>query len=151
MSEPIVIDFAAFPVAERDEALGAYMNSWNAVERALFVMTVTLTRADFAVARAIYANANSVSALRELLLALGALWLTPGERRELERGLDKVKTYATKRNRIVHGEWIPHLDNPAAPRRFEHWTRHYHSPDHETFMGALTGYASGEGRLATAG
>jgi hypothetical protein len=31
------------------------------------------------------------------------------------------------------------MDNPRSPRAFGQWIRHYHTADHETFMGALTG------------
>lgn len=139
MAEPNPFDIAAFPVDDRDRVLGAYMESWSAVEKQLLMVTWILLRSGFGEARVVFTAISGNAQLRDLLLALAEINLTEDECAEFERIMDKLKWLATKRNRIVHGEWIAHMDSQSAPTRISHWMRHYHPSSYGAFMGALTG------------
>lgn len=138
MSE-VYLDFQAFPVEDRDRQLGQFLDSWGRVEMALFDLAHILLRTDFNVARVVFANAGGIASIRELLLALGELCLSDKEQADMARILESVKDHNTKRNRIVHGQWMATIDGgDTSPPQFGGWVRRYNAPSPSTFIGTIT-------------
>lgn len=95
-----------FPVSERDELLGRYIATWNAVERVIREILIAAMNGDFKAGYAIFSIGLSIQPLFQLIHSLVQGSATQSEKTELEAWLARYKKANTKRNRIVHADWV---------------------------------------------
>jgi hypothetical protein len=104
------------PAEHRDATLGAFMGAWSDLEATLDILLWRLMGSSFDVARIVATSGLGIAQLKELLIALGRLSLSPEAQTELEKLGERLKRLNTKRNRIVHGRWGPLVTNDRSPR-----------------------------------
>lgn len=104
---PTTLYIVPEPVTERDQALGSFMDAWGHLEQALLVLFWELLDSDYDKAAAIYLNASNFKQQREIISSISEVVCDQEEQRQIRTLLERCGRFATKRNRIVHGAWIP--------------------------------------------
>lgn len=117
---------------ECDYILGAYMRRWGNVEIAMASLIRKLLDTDMTTAQIVIRALQNMQAQRELALELGKHRLkNTTDVKTLDKLMDRVKSAATRRNRIVHGTWTVFLEMPPKPApkpltaKSAKWVRRY--------------------------
>ncbi|NOX81725.1 MAG: hypothetical protein GXP06_01790 [Alphaproteobacteria bacterium] len=96
-------------IADRDQVLGWFMGVWSGLEQTLLVAVHSLLDGPYSKAGVVFSNCNGVAQISELLNGLGELVLTKSEIDQLHGLTERLRRQNTKRNRIVHGAWVPEM------------------------------------------
>jgi len=117
-----------------DLALGGFIRCWGHVEMAVFELFHKLSGTDIVTANIIFAAGIDQKTMREICKALGKERLKDDDFRYLDKLLERMKTAATTRNRLIHGVWQHHLivDNKTNTVTRAEWIRFYEPTDPET-------------------
>jgi hypothetical protein len=130
---------------ECDLILGMYMRMWGNVERAVAELIRKLLDTDMTTSQVVIRALGDMRAQRELAAELGKHRLIDEDRPDLDGLLQRIKSAATKRNRLVHGKWILHLQmrKPPNPKpltaKSAKWVRVYEPVDREEVLALGTG------------
>jgi hypothetical protein len=89
----------------RHEKLGRFLESWGAFESALTILLTRLTPLRLSNAELIFSKLGTKNAL-DLLDALGRRTLDEDSARTLTTLIERTSRLNTKRNILVHGEWV---------------------------------------------
>lgn len=93
------------PTLQRDLALGRFMDAWSQLESMLRELLHVLSHAPREAAWSIAAAIPDLGRMRELLEALGRLYLSEDDQKELADILQYLRVSNGYRNAIVHGQW----------------------------------------------
>lgn len=96
------------PTAERDQALGMYMDIVSRLEGSIHMLFWGLLHTDLATSRILLTKLGFRQII-ELLPALGRIALKKGDQKTLASLCKRLNKCVTKRNRIVHGSWQPYI------------------------------------------
>lgn len=137
-NKPITVPKEAYQNTEQqcDFVLGQYFRGWGQVEHAMFDMFHKLSGTDITTANIIFSAGIDYRTMRGICDALGKVRLNGPEYRTLVKLLDRVKTVATTRNRLVHGAWFGDVvidDEDALKAKSVEWMRLYRPTDPEAF------------------
>jgi hypothetical protein len=91
--------------SERHEKLGRFLNAWGALESTLGLLLTRLTPLRLGDANFLAPKLGMKNTL-DLLDGLGQRKLTPESADDLGRLLERVGKLLTKRNILVHGQWV---------------------------------------------
>src|ERR1700730_2897686 len=150
MSEPSPIHLPPNGISgpslqECDLILGIYMRMWGDVESAVAEVIRKLLDTDITTAQIVIRALPDMRAQREMIAELGKHRLVDEHRANLDGLMSRVKSAATKRNRLVHGKWILHLEmgKPPNPKPLiakpEKWVRVYEPVDRDEHLALATG------------
>jgi hypothetical protein len=89
----------------RHEKLGRFLESWGALESSLTILLTYLTGLRLGQAELIFMRLGTKNAL-DLLNALGQRKLAEDSSNALTNLLERISKMNTKRNILVHGEWV---------------------------------------------
>ena len=101
------------------------MRAWGQVEGALLDLFQKLLDADPTSSRTVFTALGAPRVIRETLLSLGEQRLETKDFGTLSKLMDSLKGAATKRNRLVHGNWLIHVKIHADNSRTSTWQRYY--------------------------
>jgi hypothetical protein len=93
------------------------MRMWGNVESAVAEVIRNLLETDMTTSQIVIRALTDMRAQREMLAELGKHRLIDEDRATLDGLLGLVKSAATRRNRLVHGKWILHLNMGRDPTR----------------------------------
>ena len=96
-------------VPERDQSLGRFMGKWSGLELTLQSLTHTLMGGPYSATGVVFHNCQGIKQIGDLISGLGELNLTSAEFGQLHSLLERLRKKNTKRNRIIHGVWIPEI------------------------------------------
>jgi hypothetical protein len=99
------LDIVVPQVPERHEKLGRFMNAWSALESTLAHLLTSLTPLDGPDAT-LLAPKLGMKNMLELLEGLAHRKLEPDSVQALVKLLERVGKQNTKRNILVHGQWV---------------------------------------------
>ena len=143
---PITLPPISGPSREEcDYLLGAYIGRWGNVEVAIAELIRKLLDTDMTTSRIILRALGDMRVHHEIAAELGKHRLNNSDYGNLQKLLDRVKTAATRRNRIIHGTWIMHIEmgDPPNPRpliaKSARWYRRYEPSQQDEFDKLMTG------------
>ncbi len=96
-------------VPERDQSLGQFMGKWSGLEQTLQSLMHTLMGGPYSAVGVIFSNCSGVKQISDLVSGLAELKLNASEFGQLKSLLERLRKKNTKRNRIVHGVWVPEI------------------------------------------
>ncbi len=86
------------------------MDAWSTLERNCINLLGAVMRCDYDTAAAIFYNANGPHQYRQLFEALSETRCDEKQAAAISSILGRIKKFAKKRNSIVHGDWIMHIE-----------------------------------------
>ena len=120
-------------VAARDQYLGAFMDRWSGLERAMLMLLWPLLESEYAAAEALFYSTTNIKTQTDMITGMVALkHKQQASRWRNLRG--KCLTLSNNRNHLVHGHWLPEYlvssDDEGRPivTKIE-WTRIYMTGD----------------------
>lgn len=96
------------PAEERDKVMGAFIEFWDSLEERLHFLFHNLAKTPLEVSNTLISTFNGTKQLSDAIRGLAEGNQNVNQER-LASLMNRVKTIATKRNRIVHGHWVMHL------------------------------------------
>ncbi|UYN94373.1 MAG: hypothetical protein KIT25_20410 [Enhydrobacter sp.] len=134
--KPFEIPKQAYQNSEQDcdLAFGLYMRGWGQVEMSIGRLFERLSGTDVVTASIIVSAGIDQRTMRDICAALGQQRLDAKSYRQLQKLLERVKSAATTRNRLVHGVWFLELviDDGTKVANKAEWVRLYMPTDMET-------------------
>ncbi len=130
---------------ECDYVLGTYIRLWGDVEGGMAELIRKLLDTDMTTSQIVIRALADMRVQREMAEELGKHRLTKNSLTFLTRILDRVKSMATKRNRMVHGKWILRLKMGKRPNpqpltaESAKWVRIYHPSNQDDIAGLMSG------------
>lgn len=131
---------------ERDQHLGAFMNQWSGLERAMLMVLWPLLGGEYAAAEVLFYSTTNIKS--QLDMITGLVTLKHKQQAAKWRKLaEKCRTLSNNRNHLVHGFWFPKavvgIDDEGLPvvKRVK-WYRVYMTGDPE--LNARAAMQSGE-------
>lgn len=120
------------PTDKRDMALGQYMDCFSHLEGSLRILLWKLMQTDRQTSTTVFSQLG-MKQITSLLIAIGRQVLKDADQRSLDSLCDRVSRCSTKRNLVVHGQWIPNIvigskDGRPVVNSVE-WVRSYMPPD----------------------
>ncbi|MEO1014878.1 MAG: hypothetical protein AAFX08_06775 [Pseudomonadota bacterium] len=106
---PTTLYIVSERVPERDQSLGRFMGKWSSLEQTLQSLTHTLMGGPYSTVGVVFSNCSGIKQIIDLISGLAELNLTTTEFRELSSLLERLRKKNTKRNRLVHGVWVPEI------------------------------------------
>ena len=94
------------PSEERDKVMGLFIECWDALETSLHHIFRLLANTPFDVTNVLLSSYNGTKQIADATYAFGELALQADDLKSLSNLLDRVRSIATQRNRIVHGHWV---------------------------------------------
>jgi len=94
---------------ECDRVLGAYLRSWGQIDHALRKVFSKLADTNQAASYILFQGTTDAGARRQIIEALGNSRLKKADQTKLASLLERAKTAAGRRNRIIHGDWLIHI------------------------------------------
>jgi hypothetical protein len=94
------------PSEERDKVMGMFIECWDALETSLHHVFRLLARTPYDVTNVLISSFNGTKQIADAAYALAELVLQPDDLKAVDKLLDRVRSVATQRNRIVHGHWV---------------------------------------------
>ena len=85
--------------------LGHFLDTWSRLEHSCIHLLHIMLRTDYATAAAIFYNTSGPHQYRNLFESLSETVCNKPQRKVILKMCGKIKKNATKRNKIVHGEW----------------------------------------------
>lgn len=104
--ETVYLD-VSIRAAERDHAIGKYMNQWNRLESATISLLHAILGGEYETAHTIFANSAGINSIRDLIMGLGRRKFSPPEQKNWNKINDGLGKLARSRNQIIHGVWEP--------------------------------------------
>lgn len=98
------------PSEERDKVFGLFVECWDALESGLHHVFHLLAQTPYDVTNILIASYNGTKPIADATCALAELALRPDDLKVLNSLLDRVRSVATQRNRIIHGHWVMTLN-----------------------------------------
>lgn len=124
---------------ECDAILGTYIRRWGEVEFSLERLIWKLLETDPISAQIVFRALGDVRSQRELAIELGHHRLYKADFEALDGFMSRLKAAATKRNRIVHGRWMLHIEMGPPPNphpltaKSQRWMRIYDPAQRDEF------------------
>ena len=91
---------------ERDQHLGAFMNQWSNLERAMIMILWPLLESDYAVAEVLFHSTTNIKTQTDTITGLVAL-KHKQHRAKWRKLANECLQLSNNRNHLVHGYWIP--------------------------------------------
>lgn len=123
------------PPDERDRVLGKFVHQWDALDAHVKLVFGALLGTPHEISKIVLGLSRETNRLREMLLRLGKVRLSDRELTTLDRLCGRYDSIATRRNRIVHGQWYA-IGSPnfrGDPAYGMKWVRFYDPIDQEIF------------------
>jgi hypothetical protein len=101
----------------RDAIFGMFIEKWDRVERLLGTAFYSVVGQSHETAETLFASYTGTKQIADVLLGLTERSLKPPLLKEFANLLDRVRKFATKRNKLIHGQWQMHvqLDTVQGP------------------------------------
>lgn len=122
------------------------MRIWGDVETAVAGLIRKLLDTDITTAQIVIRTLSSMQAQRELAGELGKHRIeNENDIRALDKLMERVKSGATRRNRIVHGTWMLMVEMGPPPRpkpllaKSQRWVRQYRPAQDADFKKLMAG------------
>lgn len=90
--------------------LGEFLDTLSGLERNCIDLLQCLLRSNYDTAAAIFYNASGPHQYRSLFESLVETECTEAQQAAVSALLGRIKKYAQKRNKIVHGEWMVRIE-----------------------------------------
>jgi hypothetical protein len=118
------------PTNERDLELGRFIDAYGRLESVIFLVFASMLGIGFIEARDIFENNLDGPSLRSAISSLSRSRLESAAVGDLDRILDRVRTHATKRNHVIHGNWTLDMKFDVGPTlKSAEWIRVYQPTD----------------------
>jgi hypothetical protein len=130
---------------ECDYLLGVYIRTWGDVEGSVANLISKLLDTDTITSRIVIRALGNMMSQREIASELGRHRLRKQDFDLLEKLLERVKSAATRRNRIVHGYWMMHIQMGDIPNtkpltaKSAKWVRMYDPSQRDEYEKLMTG------------
>lgn len=129
-------------VPERDQHLGAFMNQWSNLERAMLMLLWPLLEGKYTAAEVLFHSTTNIKSHTDMITGLVALKYKQ-QATKWRKLASRCLTLSNNRNHLVHGYWIPKAvvggDDEGRPivKRIK-WYRVYMTGDPELNARATT-------------
>lgn len=132
--QPDTLYLPNYPVSERDEALGCYLAAWNKIERQIVAILSQAVGQESPTGRIVFELGLNVNALTDFILRHLIGTGNNDVYEDVRRWLEQYKRANTRRNRIVHADWVCELKCGARAdgKPFvasQRWLRKYNPSD----------------------
>ena len=98
------------PSEERDKIMGLFIECWDALESGLHHIFHLLAQTPYEVTNTLISSYNGTKQIADATYALAERAIESEDLKALDNLLDRVRSVASQRNRIIHGNWVMTLD-----------------------------------------
>lgn len=126
-----------------DSVLGAYLRAWDQVEHQLLPIFNKMLGTHQTATLVLLRVGINQPTLRSILESLGAIRLGKNDQKELTALVRRWETASSKRNRIVHGNWMLSIEMVLGPSGKRDQTKskfiRFYNPSNPTFLERIHG------------